>query len=377
MPVALRRARRALVTLGVALLFSACGGQPGANLPASTPSPAPATRPPPSPPPATSEPPTATVARPMPIQLVQFSALAPYRHSSGVFTIAVPANWSLQVNDRPDELIHIWTDPSRNGGVIVDVFEDDLVYNDGQLRDILRSFLVNSFGAEPGFSLDEPVTRDDGRVLISWAYTARADNGVEVPLQGRSFIEQRGDKVALLTFLFPREQNDAGLAFSAAVLTTYRIEPAARLAPAVAATSTPTASAAAPRPTRLVAIGEPISTGSLTLTVTAIEQPAGDSVFAPDSGNRFLVVRVVFTNAGSAPEAVSTLQQMEVIDAAGRSYPIDLYATILAEKSPDGEVPAGGSLAGGVGFQVPIDASGLVFVFQPARDGEPVGVTLE
>lgn len=368
MPVALRRARRALVTFGVALLFSACGGQPGANLPA--------TRPPSSPPPATSEPPTATAARPMPIQLVQFSALAPYRHSSGVFTIAVPANWSLQVNDRPDELIHIWTDPSRNGGVIVDVFEDDLVYNDGQLRDILRSFLVNSFGAEPGFSLDEPVTQDDGRVLINWAYTARADNGVEVPLQGRSFIEQRGDKVALLTFLFPREQNDAGMAFSAAVVATYRIDPAARLAPAAIA-STPTASTAAPRPTRLVAIGEPIRTGNLTLTVTAIEQPAGNSVFAPDSGNRFLVVRTVFTNAGSAPEAISTLQQMEVIDAAGRSYPIDLYATILAEKSPEGDVPAGGSLAGGVGFQVPINASGLVFVFRPARDGEPVGVTLE
>ncbi len=364
MSLALRRARRALVTFGVALLFSACGGPPGANLP-------------PSPPPAPSEPPTAIVTGPMPIQLVQFSELAPYRHSSGVFTIAVPANWSLQVNDRPDELIHIWTDPSRNGGVIVDVFEDDLVYNDGQLREILRTFLVNSFGAEPGFSIDEPVTQDDSRVLISWSYTARADNGVGVPLQGRSFIEQRGDKVALLTFLFPREQHDAGLAFSSAVVAAYRIDPEARLAPAAAAASTPTVGAATRRPTRLVAIGEPVSTGNLTLTVTAIEQPVGDSVFAPDSGNRFLVVRTVFTNTGSTPETVSTLQQMELIDAAGRSYPIDLFATILAEKSPDGEVPAGGSLTGGVGFQVPIDASGLLFIFRPARDDEPVGVTLE
>lgn len=372
MPLALRRARRALAIIGVALLFAACDGPPGTTLPRSTPGPAPT-----SPPPAPRAAPTATVASPVPLQLVQFAELAPYRHPSGVFTIAVPTTWSLQVNDRPDELIHIWTDPSRNGGVIVDVFDDDLAYNDGQLREILRTFLVNSFGAEPAFSLDEPLTRDDGRVLISWSYTARADRGVDVPLQGRSFIEQRGAKVALLTVLFPREQNDAGVAFSDTVIATYRIDPAARLAPAAAEASTPTASVATRRPARLVAIGEPVSIGNLTLTVTGVEQPAGDSVFVPDSGKRFLIVRAVFTNAGPTPEPVSTLQQMELLDAAGRNYPIDLYATILAEKSPDGEVPAGGSLTGGVGFQVPIGAAGLVFVFRPAPDGEAVGVALD
>jgi hypothetical protein len=40
-------------------------------------------------------------------------------------------------------------------------------------------------------------------------------------------------------------------------------------------------------------------------------------------------------------------------------------------------VPAGGTLEGGVGFQVPADATGLVFVFSPLLGGDPVGVALD
>lgn len=67
---------------------------------------------------------------------------------------------------------------------------------------------------------------------------------------------------------------------------------------------------------------------------------------------------------------------MSLIDSNGNKYDIDIGAAVLAEQTPDGTVPAGGSLEGGVGFQVPVDAEGLVFVFEPLINGDPVGVTL-
>jgi hypothetical protein len=117
--------------------------------------------------------------------------------------------------------------------------------------------------------------------------------------------------------------------------------------------------------------------GNLTLTVTGVEEPAGSDFFQPDAGNKFIIVRTVFENSGSSEEVVSTLLQMSLVDAAGTKYDLDILAAALADQTPDGSVPAGGSLEGGVGFQVPADATGLVFIFEPLLGGEPVGVALD
>lgn len=391
--------RRLLVPVGLAaaLALSACGG----DRPASTPTEGPAAAAPTRTPRPTREPTAAAQPTAAPtvdlvptpaeslgdagsttadgeLAPVEIGSLQTYQHPSGVFSIDVPENWSLQDNSQPDELILVWTDPTRNSGVIVDIFEDDTVYTSDQLTELLTNYLQNSFGSQPDFSADDPVPQSDDSILIVWSYTASADNNVQAQLLGNSFVEQRENKVSILTTLVPRAQFEDLREETDGIINTYRINPAASLVSA-GGSSIPSlggSSATGDLPATIVRIGEPVRSGNLTLTVTGVEEPAGDDFFKPNSGNKFVIVRVTFENGGSQAESVSTLLQMSLIDANGTKYDLDISAAVLAEQTPDGEVPVGGSLSGGVGFQVPVNAQGLVFVFNPIINGEPVGVQL-
>jgi hypothetical protein len=56
--------------------------------------------------------------------------------------------------------------------------------------------------------------------------------------------------------------------------------------------------------------------------------------------------------------------QMTVKDWTGQGYGVDFGATSASDgTSPDGELAPGEKVRGQVGFQVPVGASGLVFVF--------------
>jgi len=309
---------------------------------------------------------------------VEFGQLARYDHPSGVFSIDIPENWSLQVNSTPDEIILVWTDPTENGAVIVDIFEDTTAYSDDQLTDILRTFLENSFGSEPEFSVDDPVTQSDGSILLVWTYLGTADNNVEVSLLGNSFIEQRENKVSILSTLIPSDQFDTLIDYTNEIINSYSIDPSAPLETGAGSSGSNQISSSAGLPATIVALGEAIDLGSgLSLTVTEVEEPKGDSLFTPESGNKFVIVRATFENSGSSSQTVSSLLQMSLRDRTGQSYSIDIKAAVLASETLDGEVPAGGSLSGGAGFQVPVDATGLLFVFEPLFGGESVGVSLD
>lgn len=387
--------------LAAALALGACGSTPPAAIPTEAPAaeaptrtPRP-TREPTAEPEPTEEPTEEPVPTPADtlgdtgsstngeLAAVEIGDLETYAHPSGVFSIDVPANWTLQDNSKPDELILVWTDPTRNGGVIVDIFEDDSPYSAEQLTDLLNSFLENSFGSQDDFSADEPVTQSDDSILIAWSYTAQADNDVQAELLGNSFVEQRGNKVSILTTLVPRDQFEDLREETDGIINTYRIDPDAALSAAAgisgdtSGSATDTGSAETGEiPATVVAVGESVDVGNLTMTVTGVEEPAGDDFFKPDAGNKFLIVRVSFTNNGGEAESVSTLLQMSLVGADGTKYDLDISAAVIAEQTPDGEIAAGDTLEGGVGFQVPADAAGLVFVFDPIINGEPVGVQL-
>lgn len=111
-------------------------------------------------------------------------------------------------------------------------------------------------------------------------------------------------------------------------------------------------------------VGDVIAMGTTNITVNEIQYPAGDEFNQPNTGFKFLVVDITIENTAATAISVSTLMQMSVKDSSGQKYDVDLMAsTASGGSSPDGEISPGEKLRGQVGFQVPENATNLVFVF--------------
>jgi hypothetical protein len=151
--------------------------------------------------------------------------LQTYNHPSGVFRIDLPENWSLTDNSRPGELILVWSDPTNNAAIIVNVLEDSTTYSDDELVDKLVSFLQSAFGSQSDFFYEEPRPQSDGSILVVWGYTATVSDNVQAPMLGNSFIEQRGNKLSVLTTLVPEDQFDTLVSRTDEIINTYRLDP--------------------------------------------------------------------------------------------------------------------------------------------------------
>ena len=117
-------------------------------------------------------------------------------------------------------------------------------------------------------------------------------------------------------------------------------------------------------------VGDTITIGDFVLKVNKVLYPKGDQFNKPSAGNKFLVVDLTIVNKGSSSAEISTLLQMWVKDATGRKYTEDLMATTAAKgTTPDGEISPGEKVRGQVGFQVPVKATGLEFVFDASVFG--------
>ncbi len=111
-------------------------------------------------------------------------------------------------------------------------------------------------------------------------------------------------------------------------------------------------------------VGDIISIGDTVMVVLGWDSPPGDEFSKPDEGNKFVVVDLVFVNHGEDSTSISTMLQMNLKDDTAQMYGIDLMAQVASGgTSPDGEIVPGEKIRGQVGFQVPQDAQGLVFVF--------------
>ena len=118
-------------------------------------------------------------------------------------------------------------------------------------------------------------------------------------------------------------------------------------------------------------IGETVKIGAFEMTVNQVTSPKGDSFNKPSAGNKFLIVDVTLENKGTKAENVSSSLQMWLKDPTGQRYKDDLSAIVASKgKTPDGEIAAGEKIRGQVGFQVPEEITGLVFVFDEDLFGE-------
>ena len=113
------------------------------------------------------------------------------------------------------------------------------------------------------------------------------------------------------------------------------------------------------------AVGDIIEISDFALVALGWDTVTHD-LFKPGQGNQFVAIELVLVNQGDSPVAVSTLLQMSLKDSTDQQYTLDIGAqSAITEGSPDGELAAGEKIRGKIGFQVPEDASGLVFVFEP------------
>jgi hypothetical protein len=114
------------------------------------------------------------------------------------------------------------------------------------------------------------------------------------------------------------------------------------------------------------AVGDTVDLGQVRITVEGFRDVPGTTVFHPNSGARFVAVDLTLENISQSPLSVSSLLQMTLKDSSGQTYDLHLGAQAAAGTSPpDGELSPGETLRGEVAYQVPQDAQGLVFVFDP------------
>jgi hypothetical protein len=160
---------------------------------------------------------------------VEIGDLETYTYETGLFSIDVPSNWTIKDNSKSGEAIVLWTDPTENGLIVVDLFESSTEQSSDELIELLQNFLTNSFGSEPDFSMNDPKEQSDGSQLIVWSYTANASGGVQGTLLGNSFIEQRGDKISILTTTVPEDQFDTLQPETDTIINSYSIDSSADL----------------------------------------------------------------------------------------------------------------------------------------------------
>ena len=160
---------------------------------------------------------------------VELGELETYTYDTGLFSIDVPKSWTLKDNSKPGEAILLWTDPTENGLVVVDILEQKEKQSSDQMIAFRQKFLNNSFKSEEDFSMDDPKEQSDGSQLIVWSYTANAAGGAKVKMLGNSFVEQRGDKLSILTTAVPDEQFDALNTNTDTIINSYTIDASAAL----------------------------------------------------------------------------------------------------------------------------------------------------
>jgi len=128
------------------------------------------------------------------------------------------------------------------------------------------------------------------------------------------------------------------------------------------------AAAATPAPAQSsLAIGQTGSVGDLRVTLDKVSEAALDPAKLPQPGNRYLILQVTIQNTGKVPLQVTGLGETDIKDAKGTSYGFDPFANALPATGIgaafDGEIPAGGTHAGLLTYQVPTSSGDLTWIF--------------
>jgi hypothetical protein len=115
---------------------------------------------------------------------------------------------------------------------------------------------------------------------------------------------------------------------------------------------------------KLFRIGDLVEISGLSIQVLQVSYPAGTEIIKPKEGYRFVAVDIQIQNQGETVQEITSIVQMYLKDSTGQKYTFHLGAqSVIDSGLPDDELQPGERVRGQIGFQVPSDAQGLIFVF--------------
>lgn len=160
---------------------------------------------------------------------VKIDKLETYTHPGGVFSMDIPEGWTKQDSSKPDEVIIAWTDPAKNSLVIMDIFEVEATPGKEALGGKLKEFITGLFGTQPKFAVTDAKEQPDGTMRVEWSYevTVSGQSGI---LLGNSFIEQKGNKVAVFSAAVPKGQFDGLKDNLNKIIASRKIDPSVKIA---------------------------------------------------------------------------------------------------------------------------------------------------
>jgi hypothetical protein len=129
----------------------------------------------------------------------------------------------------------------------------------------------------------------------------------------------------------------------------------------------------------IFSVGEQIEISGLVIQVLGVSYPSGTDFVKPKEDYKFVSVDVQVENQGESIQEITSIVQMYLKDNTGEKYTFHLGAqSIIDSGLPDDELQPGERIRGQIGFQVPTDAEGLIFVFDAEIFGfGKVFITLE
>jgi len=111
-------------------------------------------------------------------------------------------------------------------------------------------------------------------------------------------------------------------------------------------------------------VGEQIEISGLVIQILGVSYPSGTDLVKPKVGYKFISVDVQVENQGESVQEITSIVQMYLKDNTGEKYTFHLGAqSIIDSGLPDDELQPGERIRGQIGFQVPADSEGLIFVF--------------
>ena len=115
---------------------------------------------------------------------------------------------------------------------------------------------------------------------------------------------------------------------------------------------------------RIYQMGDVIEISGLVIQVLSVSYPAGTEIIQPRQGYQFVGVEVQVENRSESIQEINSLVQMYLKDSSEQKYTFHLGAQSLLDSGlPDDELQPGERVRGQIGFQVPLNAGKLIFVF--------------